>query len=87
MKLFKVDPGTQGLLVTETSTSPFTTRKELTFEREELVFDPVQYANGRIDQQWAELASRGYAGFKRPGGMSGKDYMLVIHYAHVEVLQ
>lgn len=84
MKTFTVQPGTQGLLVTETSSSPFTTRKVLTFQREEMLFDPVAFMNGTVNHQWAQLAEHGFAGFKRTGD-SGNVYILIVKYADIEV--
>lgn len=84
MKTFSVATGTQGLLVTSTSAQYFTTRKQLVFQREELIFDPISFMNGTVEPIWAQLAEHGYAGFKRKGE-SGHDYILVVKYSDLEV--
>jgi hypothetical protein len=78
MKLFTVPANTPCRLVKvlEGAEMPFTTRKELLFEREDLVIDPVSVYN-QTRQMIEEY------GFVHGDAEQRKKYVLVVHGKHV----
>lgn len=87
MRAFEVKQGTVGTVYfprpSRERRYQFSVRKDLMFDREEMIFDPVSYANKALEDvsRWCRSqASKGYAGFRRDG------YLLVVKYADVNVI-
>ncbi len=87
MKMFVVPVATNGALVTNKRMKPFTTRSELTFELEEIAFDPVSCVNRPDDytSREREMAKLGLYGFTR-SGPSGQKYTLIVPGKSVTIL-
>lgn len=87
MKLYKVKEGTIGTVYPPgkrtKSIQNFATRKDLTFEDHEMIFDPVALHNGRLKKAsnfCKMMAKKGFAGFRR------KNWLLVVEYKKVHIL-
>jgi hypothetical protein len=104
MKLFRVPEGTKAYLLASDGTMPtlrpWTVRKEMIFEREDLAHDPVTQANGTDflgpKTIGHDLVDRGYSLFNPPqdcpkgwygtGQYRKPKYVLVVAFGAVEVL-
>lgn len=86
MKVFEIAKGTIGSVYfpdpSRRKRHNWEVRKDLMFEREEMIFDPVSYANRQLadKSKWCKMmAAKGFAGFKRDG------WLLVVPYSEVRV--
>jgi hypothetical protein len=104
MKLFKVPAGTKGYLIVEDpampALRPWTVRKDMIFQREDIAADPITQANGQdslgIRTLGYNLVANGYSIFYPPRDCSKAwsggpkypkpKYMLVVPFGAVEVL-
>lgn len=87
MKLFRIKKGIRCSVYfpgnVKQRLDNFATRKDLTFEREEMIFDPIALANGQLEKasEWCrKMAKNGFAGFRR------NEYLLVVDYNRVEII-
>jgi hypothetical protein len=104
MKLFKVPAGTKGYLIVDQYPMPvlrpWTVRKELIFNREDIAADPITEANGSTclgrNTLGYDIVQKGYSIFNPPQdcekGWDGNPafgkpkYQLVVPFGAVEVL-
>jgi hypothetical protein len=87
MRAFEVKQGTVGVVYFPRPSRErrynFSVRQDLMFDREEMIFDPVSYANKALADvsRWCRSqAKKGLAGFRRDG------YLLVVKYSDVNVI-
>jgi hypothetical protein len=103
MKLFKVPAGTKGYLLVDGNVMPelrpWTVRKDLIFQREDLEADPITLANGEGNYPKTigyDLVRKGYSLFNPPqdcakgwhgtGQWRKPKYVLVVPFRDVEVM-
>lgn len=86
MRAFTVERGTIGTVYFPRPSRErrynFAVRKDVMFSREEMIFDPISYANktlGKVSRWCRSQARKGLAGFRRDG------YLLVVKYSDVKV--
>jgi hypothetical protein len=93
MKLFKVPAGAQGYLLVDgpvmPELRPWTVRKDMIFDRNDLVADPITLANGDFIGPKTighDLVTKGYSLFTEPGVDGSHKYTLAVPFSAVEVL-
>lgn len=86
MRAFEVKQGTIGDVYFPRPSNErrknWSVREDVMFSREEMIFDPISYANktmGKASRWCYSMAKKGFAGFRRNG------YLLVVKYADVKI--
>lgn len=82
--MYTIPQGVQGIAFADgEQPKTFVTTVPLVFEKEDLVFDPIQYIFHTVDERWGDLAFNGCCGFRKEE--DGKEYILMVSYGFIQI--